>query len=274
MIRMRKIRGLVVALSIIGLMNLWYFMVLCGPPCWSGLTGFMSSLVVYPVLRIQHYMVDSLGAWQAYMTSSSALAEHLAIVRQENEQLKADVIRLQGIVDYTQDVQEQVAFARQYALEGPISQILMKQLTSQGHFCWIDRGSRDGIAKDMVAVYKNNLIGRVLEVYPWYSKIQLVTDSGCKVAGYCAGTQVHGIHKGCNTDCDTVLTYVSHLEQLIEGDMVLSSGEGLVFPRGLLLGRIVSCKPEGLYQHVQLKTDVDMHALKYCMVLTKGNKSL
>jgi len=269
MIRMRKIRGLVVALSMIGLI-----IVLCSQHCWSTMAGCMSSLVVYPVLRIQHFMVDALGALQTYATSSSALTTKLSVVQQENDQLKADLIRLQGIVDYTQDVQEQVAFARQYELQGPIVQILMKQLTSQGHFCWIDRGSRDGIAKDMVAVYKNHLIGRVLEVYPWYSKIQLVTDSGCKVAGYCAGTQVHGIHKGCNTDCDTVLTYVSHLEQLIEGDMVLSSGEGLVFPRGLLLGRIVSCEPEGLYQQVHLKTDVDMHALKYCMVLTKGNKSL
>ncbi len=237
-------------------------------------SGGISSLLIYPILRMQHWVVDPIALWYARRATHHELMTRIDCMQQENEQLKADVIRLQGMVDYAQEIQEQVAFAQQSNVQGPIVPVLMKQLTSQGHFFWIEGGSREGIEKDMVAVYKNNLIGRVVEVYPWYSKVQLITDSACKVAGYCAGTQVHGIHKGCNIDGNTVLTYVSHLEQLIIDDMVLSSGEGLVFPRGFLLGRIVSTKVDGLYQHVQLKTDVDMHALTHCMILTKGNKSL
>lgn len=248
--------------------------VVCTEPVRPMLIACMSSLVVYPILRIQNLFVGPISAWCARTANAQALMKSLDLMREENERLKADVIRLQGLVDYSQETHELASFAQRYEVQGPIVQILMKQLTSQGHFFWVDRGAHDGIAKDMVVVYKNHLIGRINEVYSWYSKVQLVTDSGCKVAGYCAGTQVHGIHKGCNTDCNTVLTYVSHLEKLIVGDMVFSSGEGLIFPRGFLLGHIMSSKTDGLYQQVQLKTDVDMHALTHCMVLTKGNKSL
>jgi rod shape-determining protein MreC len=268
MIRIKKGNGWRLALLLIGAV------VLCTESAQSMLTSCISCLLVYPILRLQNLVVAPITAWHARTTNAHVLMTHLDIMQEENEQLKADVIRLQGLVDYSQEIHELASFAQQYDVQGPVVQILMKQLTSQGHFFWIDRGAHDGIAKDMVAVYKNHLVGRVVDVYPWYSKVQLVTDSGCKVAGYCAGTQVHGIHKGCNIDCNTVLTYVSHLEQLIVGDMVLSSGEGLIFPRGFLLGRIVSSKTDGLYQQVQLKTDVDMHALTHCMVLTKGNKSL
>ena len=36
----------------------------------------------------------------------------------------------------------------------------------------------------MIAVFKDCFLGRVVEVYPWYSKVLLITDPGCKVAVY------------------------------------------------------------------------------------------
>lgn len=240
----------------------------------NGVQYIWTSLIVYPALRVGHAIATPLHSWYYQRVSYAQLQQERDALQHELEDVRAQLVCLQSLLDYTQQIQEQIDFKRQQEISGPIVQILMKQCTSQGHFFWIDAGASQGVVKDMVAVYRQHLLGKVVEVYPWYSKVQLITDASCKVAGYCASTNIHGIHKGCNSERNTVLTYVSHLDTVHPGDQVFSSGEGLVFPRGLLLGHIVSVKPDGLYQQIEVKTDVDLQALRYCMLIDKGHKSL
>lgn len=49
-----------------------------------------------------------------------------------------------------------------------------------------------------------------------------------------------GIHEGLNTPSLSALKYVSHLESVAINDLIISSGEGLVFPRGFALGTVVA----------------------------------
>ena len=66
----------------------------------------------------------------------------------------------------------------------------------------------------MIAVFKDCLVGRVVEVYPYYSKVILITDPTCKVAAICTSTNVKGIHEGMLSLTTTKLSFVNHLEEV------------------------------------------------------------
>ncbi len=230
----------------------------------------IGSYVAYPVLQGYRVMVDPIRSrWQQYC-SKVDLHEQLKTITKENEEMRAQNIYLRASLAYMQGIKELRAFNSRYKKEGKIAHVLTRHFSDKEHFFYIDTGARDDIEKDMVVTYKNNLIGKITQVYPWYSKVCLITDRLCKVAAYCATTKAHGIYEGANRCGEASLCYVTHLSDAKQGELVLSSGEGLVFPNGLALGRITACQVDGLYKNITVKPLCDMDNLEYCTVLSKG----
>jgi len=229
----------------------------------------LSAIILYPVLKFQKMVVEPIKHWSERRASTAELYVTIDALRAEQEASVAENIRLQSAIAYHNDIDELVTFNKRYTDNGFVAQILVKNLSNREHFFLVEGGSAQGIDKDMVATYKNNLIGRVVEVYQWYSKVQLITDASCQVAAFCTRTRAQGIHKGTGDQSESILDYVSHLDRLQADDLVVSSGEGLVFPKGFALGKIVSYVPDDLYQQVTVKPIVDFRSIKYCTLLAK-----
>ncbi len=190
-------------------------------------------------------------------------------LQRENQLLHLQNIRLRGALAYADNIKELHAFNERYKQQGSIAQIVARYISAESHYFLVDAGSQKGIAKDMVVLYENNLIGKVTEVYPTWSKVCLVTDRNCKVAAYCAQTKAQGIYEGCNDQASAALSFVNHLSQIETGDLVLSSGEGLVFPEGFALGKVASYENDGLYKQVKIEPLCDIREIDYCLIMAK-----
>jgi len=200
-----------------------------------------------------------------------ALRESLNNLITINQDLQAENIQLKATDSYYKQIAEIIDFKKRYQSSEVItSQVMLKQMNPQGHFFLIDKGAWHKVKKNMVAVYKNCLIGRVTDVYPLYSKLILITDRSCKVAAHCTKTGASGIHVGCNSNESQALKRVSHLLSVVQGDLVLSSGKGAVFPQGFALGKIKTIKPGGLYHHLSVEPMVQLSTIDYCVLLLKG----
>jgi rod shape-determining protein MreC len=187
------------------------------------------------------------------------------------EDLRANVVTLSAQLMHSQETQELLEFKSRYETEHMVlAHIIQRHISRDSHYILIDAGADKGIDKDMVAVYKNCLVGRVVQVYQHYSKIMLLTDKNCKVSAVCCATNVHGIHEGCNRT-KTKLAHVSHLLQLQDQDLILSSGEGLVFPKGFGLGYIQKFELNGIEYAVTVAPLFDIHCIDYCFVIKKMN---
>src|SRR5579872_568698 len=231
----------------------------------------MASYFVYPVLLVQCVLVDPIKQNQGQAADVEELQDQLSALQQEYQKILAENVQYKATLAYMNDIKELQEFKDRYQEHGHISQVLVRHFSSQEHYFLIDGGTNKNIQKDMVVVHQNNLIGRVTEVYPWYSKVSLVTDRNCKVAAYCAKTKAHGIHQGTNDVACTALSYVNHLEPIEEGDMVLSSGEGLIFPQGFSLGTIKTCHVDDLYKQISLEPCCDLRRLDYCVVMDQNS---
>jgi rod shape-determining protein MreC len=236
-----------------------------------GVLEHYSSYLVYPVLVTQHKIVTPLKDYFAHRKTITELQEQLAQAQAERDTVLAQNIELQGMISFAQDTQELVEFKQRYNFsQALLAQVLVKNFSEQSHFFLIDKGSAAGAQKDMVVIYKDCLIGRVSEVYPYYSKVVLVSDQTCKVAAYCAQSKATGIYQGTNAEWAANLNHVSHLSSLEIGELILSSGDGLIFPRGFGLGKVKAYHTEGLFHSVSIEPLVDLHAINHCYVVQKG----
>ena len=230
-----------------------------------------SSYVVYPILVLQHSVVAPIKSYFENRKTIAELEQQLARIQQDRDAVIAQNVELNGMISFAQDVKELVEFKQQYNFDDAhLAEVLVKNFSDQSHYFLIDKGANAGIQKDMAVIYKNALIGKVHEVYPYYSKVLLVSDKSCKVAAYCAQSKATGIYEGCNGYRAASLNHVSHLCQLEVGEMILSSGDGLIFPRGFGLGKIKTFQTDGLFHKVIVEPLIDLRAVNHCYVVQKG----
>lgn len=235
----------------------------------SGTIERIFSYPLYPVLIIQNKLSDSVKSFFETKTTINQLKLELDLIKKEKEELLSDYVQLKSALNFFEQISEVFTFKKRYSIDNlKLSKIIMKQVSDQGHYCFIDKGSADGIAKDMVAVYKNCLVGKVSEVYPKYSKIILITDKSCKIAAYCSKTNTTGIYEGSNKIDEAELNYVNHLDKLNIDDLIISSGEGLVFPQGFLIGKLSNFSNEGIQYEATVKPIIDINLIDYCYIMS------
>lgn len=126
----------------------------------------------------------------------------------------------------------------------------------------INRGSRNGVGRNMAVVTPSGVIGRVTEVSAYYADVQLITDSRSAVPVRVQRTRAQGVLEGLGQGlCH--LKYVARAEDVQGGDVVVTSGLGGIFPRGLVVGTVVSVdkKEFGVLQDVQVAPAADFQRL-------------
>jgi rod shape-determining protein MreC len=228
------------------------------------------ALVLYPFLRIQAALINPIKAWREQRRDFAQLKRALHELQSKYDTLHAEYVELAAQSRYSQDIAELVAF-RKYHQESErfISRVLLREFTAREHSLLIDGGSQQGITLDSPVVYNNMLVGRVIAVYPWYSKVLVITDPHVKIAAQGAASGARGIHEGSGEIGKTLFNFVSHLQPVQEGELLLSSGEGLIFPQGFALGKVKSATHNGLFQDIHVEPLCDVRAIAYCMVLKK-----
>lgn len=229
-----------------------------------------ASCITYPLLHVQRTLVAPVKNYCAHRAHINQLIQERAQLAERCAALESEVIAYAAYKEFHESNKELIEFARRYDYKsGHLVQIIARTMSDRSRTLAVDRGSKHGIKKNMVAVYKHCLVGRVIEVYPFYSLVQLVTDPACRVAAYCQKTKAHGVHAG-NRDGGTVLDHVSHLASIIDGDRVISSGQGLIYPKGFGLAKIVSYYKEGLFYTITCEPLVDPAQISYCYLIKKG----
>ena len=230
-----------------------------------------ASLIMYPFLRLQNMIVKPLQRFFADRHSMAQLEKMVVDLRIEKEELLAQVVALHSTHLYEEKTKELIDFSARYAANSLYcAQIIMKQFSDYEHSFLIDYGAAHGAEVDMVAIYKNCIVGRVCQVYPYYSKVICISDPLCKIPIYCNRSYAKGIYEGMRNEYSGALQYVSHLDTVELDELVISSGEGVIFPQGFAVGKIHSFESGDLHYSVVVKPLLSLEDIEYCCLLKKG----
>ena len=236
------------------------------------------SFVCYPFFKIHATLTHSLTKQARVRKSIQCLTQELDAVQLQNHLLQARVVQLEAQQLFLDQTTELRSFAQRYEQsEQSIAKILMCACSQQEDIIFIDGGTNKNFAKDDIVVYQQALIGRVIEVYPWYSKVALITDSRCKVAAQLSELMekskieldTYGVSCGKNNQ-QLQLCFVPHFKPVVVGQTVISSGQGLIYPQGFALGIVSDVQTDLVSHKIQVQPMFDIHQILYVYVLRKN----
>ncbi len=110
----------------------------------------------------------------------------------------------------------------------------------------IDRGHSDGLATGQAVVSMNGIVGQVWYTGRYTSTVLLLSDPRSRVPVYNARTRARGIVEGGGYGRGLLVSRVRRTEDVRPGDLLISAGSGLIFPRGLPVARIVRVEDPGM----------------------------
>ncbi len=132
----------------------------------------------------------------------------------------------------------------------------------------IDKGERDGVKKGMAVISPTGVIGQILKIAPDYATVLLITDYNSAVDCIVERSRAKAIVEGKGENrCQ--LKYLLRAEDVAAGDVVVTSGLGGNFPKGLMVGEVqkVDKKGHGVFQYAELVPSVDMTRLEEVFVI-------
>lgn len=133
----------------------------------------------------------------------------------------------------------------------------------------IDAGRRSGIKPEMIVLTERGLVGQVIDVSETTSKVLLITDPLSAVNSVLQTSRATGMVRG-DVGGQLYLDQVPQEATIEIGDIVLSSGLGGIFPRGLVIGQVTDVQKQDLemFQRATLRPTVDFNKLEVVLIVT------
>ena len=132
----------------------------------------------------------------------------------------------------------------------------------------INRGTFDGVKLGEPVVNYEGVVGRVFKVFKKYSDIILLIDNNFVIDTFVQRSRARGIIYGSNIDT-LDLKYINRFEDVKLKDVVVSSGFDGVFPKGILVGKIIDIDEQNrtISQKITVKPFASLKKLEEVFVI-------
>lgn len=225
-----------------------------------------------PLFGLAGSAQDLAGSVRNAVLPRSLLARQLQALQKENDQLKLQLIQQDALRLENQRLRQAVGWQAQAPWRLRMARIVSHDPANWWRSALIDLGQRDGIQVDQPVLTSDGLVGRVTEVAYTRSRVLLVGDPNCRLSGQLERTRDKGILSPDEGSFDRQvvnLTYVPTGANLQPGSLVITSGDGGVFPKGIPVGRVVDVQTNdyGLYLEARVRLAADLNHLEEVWVL-------
>lgn len=209
------------------------------------------------------------GAWADYV----ALRGHRARADALQEQLDRMGIELQHAHAQARRTEQLELLLQLQRTELPATmaaRVIAADPAAAFRTVTIDKGSADGVRRDMAVLSPLGVVGRVIDEPARHAaKVQLIIDRNAGAGAVIDRTGAGGVVVGNEGDTPLRMEYVSNLSDVSPGDLVMTSGLDGIYPRGYVIGRIERAeRGSGLYRSILIRPRVDFSSLDTVLLVT------
>jgi rod shape-determining protein MreC len=207
--------------------------------------------------------------------SGSILLKTQANLIKENKTLKKDLLALQyalgNLGELKQEnrrLKELLGIKRKEASFVVAATPIARDSVNFFRSIVIDKGTREGIDTQTFIATADGLAGRVVETGPDASRVMLVTDPESKITAIVSTTRDQGIVYGTGKSF-LVMKYLPPSTDIQPKALVITSGLGGFYPKGLVIGSIVRVHkdPTGLYSYAIIAPSAELNKLEEVLCL-------
>lgn len=119
------------------------------------------------------------------------------------------------------------------------AKVISSSVNRQNNFLLLNKGSRQGVRAEMGVISSTGVAGIIVGVSPNYAYVMSLLHHNMRISARIKKNNhlVNVLWDGRNYRSGRVVDIPSHLE-LYPGDSIITSGNSLVFPEGILIGTV------------------------------------
>ena len=242
-------------------------------------TNGLAMSIVSPFQRAFSWVGSQLAFVKNSVAEISQLHEQNKQLREEVELLRAQNLTASEYASENQRLRNLLGY-KQAAVQFDLvaASVIGRESASWSSVIVINRGTFDGVANNMAVVTEMGLVGHVMEAGLNSSKVQLLLDPRSSVGTLIQRpeSRVAGIVEGDikNPNFPKMVNIPKDSDVQVN-DMVVTSGFGGVYPKGLVVGKIIDIHNEegGLLKYGVLDPSVDFQKLEDVAVIVASREA-
>ena len=220
-----------------------------------------------PLLQARASTASALGGTWDFLLGWRSL-------REENRSLREEVARLSRELEARREaalahrrLEDILEFRRTRGYPMKVAAVIGRDTTNLFETILINKGRRDGLARDMAVVTPAGVVGKTITVYGGTARVLLLTDRSSGIAALVQRTRDQGVVQG-NSEGACEMKYLSRQSTVTVGDTIVTSGLGGVFPKGMTVGRVVGVGRSGyLLPDIEVVPTASLDRLEEVIVL-------
>lgn len=238
--------------------------------------GFFRKIVLEATAPAQNALSISIksvsDAWQRYVILVG-LEEKNKNLNKKIDELETKLILYQEGYLEAQRLSKLLDLRNDFNYQFISALVVAREQASLSKTILINKGSVHGLKVGMPVIAQPGLIGRLIDVSWNASKVLLLIDASSNVDVILQRTRLQGIIRGAGFR-GGILKYITKNQDVKEGDTIISSGMGGVFPKGLLIGKVsgVEKQDNDLFLKINVAPFADFSQLEEVSILASEEK--
>ena len=224
-----------------------------------------------PFERSFHGLTEATaGAWTSFRSLSGT--------ERENQQLRHELAEAQAqILQLSEESAENVHLRDLLGLRSRIpfrtvAATIIAASPGTGSVLTIDKGMTAGLKTDLAVITPDGIVGKTVAVFSRTAQVLLITDRASGVGSLLQKSGTQGVLKG-EGDGVCALDYIMNENEVSPGDPVVTSGLDQIYPKGLLVGRVVSVSSGGVYKSIRVRPAATLDRLESVLVVLQSSPS-
>lgn len=242
-------------------------------------SGLLVQSVVAPLQNGAMYVTMGLRNMTAGLWEAATVYQQNKMLLSEIEQLREQKVQADELLAENQRLATMLGY-KQTAVQFDLiaARVIARDPGNWTKNITINCGSSDGIQKDMTVVTARGLVGNISSVTGSTAVVQLILDPRSAVGALVQRpeSRVAGIVEGNVSRADLAkMVNIPRDADIQQGDVVVTSGFGGIYPKGILIGEVkgVTNEEGGLLKYAEIQTAVDFNKLEEVFIIIAARQA-
>jgi len=209
------------------------------------------------------------GLWATYLDWKNVRAENRRL-REEVQELRVQGLRVTETSDENRRLRRLLALQEHLPLTTLSGEVIAREWGGWIRSLTVNRGRGDNVPRLTAVISPSGLIGRVVDVRPGVSIVQVLTDPTSTVGAHVLRTRTPGIVEGDPRGTLRFKFMARDGASIQSGDVLVTAGQGGLFPRGIPIGtvRTIDNRGAALFHYAEITPVVDFARVDEVLLVT------
>lgn len=199
-------------------------------------------VVIFPLQKVAYIPIHIYDQIEELIASFYLVEENIKLKQQYMED-REQLLKLHALEAENEQLRQLLGAVRKIEAttetKAVLAEILYTPRDPFNHKITLNKGSYHGIELGQAVIDDKGIVGQITQLYPWSSEVTLLTDKNHSVPVQVLRNNLRSVVSGMGKNDELELRYLSVNIDIQQGDLLVTSGIGGVYPPGIPVATVL-----------------------------------